>query len=180
MADVALAVGHHPRAQGAKMDLAGYTVTEYELWDEWVQELGRTMGQTILTPHVIHRPNPKPDKALGRRVNETSAACAVEFHFNASADPDAGGCDMLHYPGSEEGRRLARLLEDSVSDALDVRTRSRDTVDYPFTRWTEMPAVIAEPGFGTKDAEAFKILARQAELMQAYRTALIDFVKSYG
>lgn len=178
MADVAICIGHHPQAQGATLDLEGFTVTEFELWNEWGEEFALTMTHTRHTPHVIRRPNPDPDRALGRHVNNTGADAAIELHFNASANPDAGGCDMLHYPGSEEGKRLAGLLEEKVSSVLNVRARHRDTVDYPFVRYTDMPAVICEPAFGSKDAEAFKLLARQAELMKAYRDAIMAFLNS--
>jgi N-acetylmuramoyl-L-alanine amidase len=176
MADVAVVIGHHPEAPGAPLDLAGYTVHEHELWAPFARELALTLWQKSVATDVVERPNHDPDQALADRVNATGARAAIELHFNASRSEEATGCDMLHYPGSAEGKRLAAELERRAAEALSVPARHRDTVDYPFTRLTEMPAVICEPAFGSSDGDAFKLLSELPDLMQAYRHGLMTFL----
>lgn len=178
MVDVAVVIGHHPDAPGAPLTLGGHTIHEYPLWKPFARELALTLLQEGVTPKVVERPNEDPDEALAHRVNKTGADAAVELHFNASRNEAASGCDMLHYPGSEGGKRLASELESRVVEALGVPARHRDTVDYPFTSLTEMPAVICEPAFGSNDGEAFKLMSSLPDLMRAYRDGIAAFLSA--
>jgi len=179
MADVALIPGHHPDAQGATLDLEGEVVTEYELWTPFARELALTLDAEGVTPAVIERPSPKPDKALTDRINRTGADAAIEMHFNAVADQDVRGTLMLHYPESQGGKRLAGLLQDKTLDVLGLRNRgTREEAGFPMLRDTEMPAVIAEPAFASNYRDGFRLLSRLPDLMMAYRDAILAFLRA--
>jgi len=179
MADVAIVIGHHPGAQGATLELAGESVSEWELWKDFGRELALTLWQKGIATEVVRRPNPKPDRALGNRVNQTGADVAIELHFNAAAAEEARGTKMLHWPGSDGGKRLAQILQRTTLDQLGLPDRGTEgRSDLGFLRHTEMDAVIVEPAFGSNQADGFKLLSRLPELMQAYRTGLVEHMDS--
>lgn len=170
MADIAVVIGHHPEAPGATLSLAGREISEYALWKPFAHELVCTLHEEDLHAVTVERPNPKPDEALAERVNGTNADVAIELHFNAAG---GWGTEMLHWPGSEGGSRLAGQLQYETVKALGLRDRgikARD--DLAFLRLTEMPAVICEPGYGDAEEDAWRLLTRQPELLRAYRTAI--------
>jgi len=176
MADVAIVVGHHPDAPGARMEVGTHAIHEYDFWRPFAVELALTMEEGHLTPHVVERPHEAPDQALAERVNQTGADAAIELHFNAAGDSSARGTEMLYYDGSADGKRLAEALQDCVIDTLGVPDRGLMPVKrYPFLQLTEMPAVICEPFFGSNRADVGRALTRLPRLQTAYRNALIGF-----
>jgi len=171
--DVAIVVGHHPNAQGATLSLGQESVTEWELWKDFAYELALTCRQRGLDVQVVRRPNEKPDKALGRRVNDTGADVGIELHFNAAAAEEARGTKMIHWPGSEEGKRLAATLQQTTLNEMGLKSRGTEARDdLGFLRYTDMPSVICEPAFGSNQSDGFKLLSRLPELMKAYRVGL--------
>jgi N-acetylmuramoyl-L-alanine amidase len=176
MSDVAIVVGHHPDAPGAALDLGPRSIHEYELWAPFARELALTLEAENIEASVVHRPHEDPDRALGQQVNETNAAAAIELHFNAYDGP-AKGTEMLYWPTSTDGERLATLLQTHVTDALGTEDRRVvGTQEFSFLRLTEMPAVICEPAFGTNPQDAWRLLTHQPPLLRAYRQALTDYL----
>jgi len=177
-AAVAIVVGHHPDAQGATLSLGQESVTEWELWKDFAVELALTCRQRGVSADVVRRPNMKPDKALGRRVNETGADVAIELHFNAAAAEEARGTKMIHWPGSDDGKRLAETLQRTTLDKMGLSSRGTEgRDDLGFLRYTDMPSVICEPAFGSNQSDGFKLLSRLPELMRAYRTAIVEHLR---
>lgn len=70
-----------------------------------------------------------------------------------------------------------RSLQERVTEALSVDAR-RVTGKRGFSvlHLTEMPAVICELAFGTHPSDAWALLTGQADLLQAYRTALTTYL----
>lgn len=179
MSDVALVIGHHPEAPGAALRLGAHAMQEYELWSMVARELARTLEAEGVDTAVVERPNPQPDQALAERVNATGAEVAVELHFNAAATPEASGTEMLHWPGSHEGEKLAARLQRHTLEALKLNGRGlKARGDLPFLELTEMQAVIAEPAFGSNSGDAWTLLSRLPDLMRAYRSALIKHLSA--
>lgn len=179
MADVAIVIGHHPDAPGATLELGSESVTEWELWKDFGRELALTLWQKGVATEVVRRPNKKPDRALGTRVNDTGADVAIELHFNAASAEEARGTKMLHWPGSEGGKRLAEILQRTTLEQLDLPDRGTGgRGDLNFLQYTDMPSVIVEPAFGSNQGDGFRLLSRLPELMQAYRTGLIEYIES--
>lgn len=173
MATVAVVIGHHPDAPGAVMDVGDESVSEYEFWKPFARELVLTIRQRGVEAVVVERPNHDPDQALADRVSGTGADLAIELHFN-SASRTAWGTEMIHYPGSVDGNRLARTLQENVTSALGTKDRGLLQRRWPFVELTTMPAVICEPFFGSNESDAARGLTRLPDLMQAYRSALVD------
>lgn len=187
MADVAIVIGHHPTAPGATLELGDHSIYEYHFWKPFARELAASFDTNwnafngVDAVYVIERPNPNPDEKLAARVNETNADATIELHFNSFSDEAAQGTEMLHWHNSVQGEKLAELLHKRTTKALDTHHRGakgRDGSDRggTFLRLTAMPAVICEPAFGSNEDDAWKLLTRQADLLQAYRLALIEYL----
>ena len=180
MPDVAIVVGHHPAAKGAALSVGERQIAEYDFWRPFAAVLGRCLYFSDIGYAVIQRPNQRPDDELMRRVNDTGAELAIELHFNGFSDPRAQGSEMLHWHTSEQGRLLADLLQQYTVRALGVHDRGLKPVQRgrgaAFLRGTRMPAVICEPAFGTNPDDAWKLLTRQMQLVEAYAGAIADFL----
>ena len=180
MPDVAIVVGHHPAAKGAALTVGDKHIAEYDFWLPFASALMRHLDWCDITSTVVRRPNPRPDTELMQRVNDTGARCAIELHFNGFTDPRAQGSEMLYWHASEQGWLLADLLQQRTVSALRVHDRGLKGVERgrgaAFLRGTRMPAVICEPAFGTNPDDAWKLLTRQMQLVEAYAGAIADFL----
>jgi len=176
MSDVAVVIGHHRHSPGATLTVGTHTVTEYGLWKPFAFELTRTLTASGLDPRVVERPKPDPSSVVPK-INETGADAAIELHFNAAGDSRAAGAEMLHYESSGPGQRLAKTLLQNTVDALGVPRRGLlPAKEYPVLRDTTMPAVIAEPFFGSHPGDVERALPRLPSLMRAYRDAIQTFL----
>lgn len=180
MPDVAIVVGHHPAAKGAALTVGERQIQEYDFWEPFAYTLGARLSVYGIEAEPIYRPNHRPDAELMRRVNAYGARCAIELHFNAFSDPRAQGSEMLHWHTSDKGRLLADLMQQYTVRALGVHDRGLKPVSRgngsAFLRGTRMPAVICEPGFGTNPDDAWKLLTKQMQLVEAYAGAIADFL----
>ena len=180
MPDVAIVVGHHPDAKGAALTVGDKQIQEYDLWRPFADVLWAKLSVCGIECLPIDRPSRMPYDELMRIVNDTRAACAVELHFNGFSDPRAQGSEMLHWHTSEQGRLLADLLQQYTVRTLRVHDRGLKPVHRgrgaAFLRGTRMPAVICEPAFGTNPDDAWKLLTRQMQLVEAYAGAIVDFL----
>ena len=180
MPDVAIVVGHHPAAKGAALTVGDKQIAEYDFWDPFAYTLCARLSVYGIEAERIYRPNERPDDELMQRVNATGARCAIELHFNGFSDPRAQGSEMLHWHTSDKGRLLADLLQQRTVSALRVHDRGLKGVERgrgaAFLRGTRMPAVICEPAFGTNPDDAWKLLTRQMQLVEAYAGAIVDFL----
>ena len=180
MPDVAIVVGHHPAAKGAALTVGDKHIAEYDFWLPFGSALMRHLDWCDITSTVVRRPNQRPDDELMGIVNATGARCAIELHFNGFSDPRAQGSEMLYWHASDKGRLLADLLQQYTVRTLRVHDRGLSGVmrgrGAAFLRGTRMPAVICEPAFGTNYGDAWKLLTRQMQLVEAYAGAIADFL----
>lgn len=92
---------------------------------------------------------------LVKHLKEQKASIAIELHFNASSNPKAEGMEMLYWKTSRIGMTLAEYLLRGCQKYFPLiknrGTKKRDTGDRgaTFLRKTHVPAVIAEPFFGS-------------------------------
>jgi len=92
---------------------------------------------------------------LVKHLKEQKASIAIELHFNASSNSKAEGMEMLYWKTSRIGMTLAEYLLRGCQKYFPLiknrGTKKRDTGDRgaTFLRKTHVPAVIAEPFFGS-------------------------------
>jgi len=113
------------------------------------------------------------------QVNASGADFAVELHCNAY-NGQASGTEMIIYPTSANGRRLATFMQRRVVEVLQLPDRG---VKGPqgggrglaFLRNTRMPAVIAESFFIDNDSDLAVATERKQRLAAAYANAFLEY-----
>jgi N-acetylmuramoyl-L-alanine amidase len=110
-------------------------------------------------------------------VNGLKVDFALELHFNAAENPQAHGCEMLFWHRSEKSRLFASALQGAVVTALQTRDRGIKPIvqggrGAPFLNRTTMPAVIAEPFFGSNFMEMQNAMDNVDRLAAAYAAGL--------
>lgn len=177
MKTVSLVVGHGPRIDKGAENHDGTT----ELF--WNDDLAHRIHSILeldpnIKPIVIHRRVERV--APYTAVNEVDSDFCVEFHLN-SFDTRASGTEMIHYPGSTKGARLAAILLMEVVEVLQLPNRGVKTPfngrGNQFLRATRCPAVIAESGFIDNDHDLFVLNSNKQRLVEAYARGLIRFAE---
>jgi len=109
-------------------------------------------------------------------------ALYVSAHANADSSKtwsSAKGCEVLHYPGSIEGYRFAKLVSKEISEALSVPNRgAKARKNLAVLNKTDMPAIITEAMFMTNKIEAKKLMdpaLRKKEAYAIYKGICIGF-----
>lgn len=172
MKTLAICVGHGPRIDKGAQNHDGTS----EL--DWNKDLGIRLKDFLepsrfINPVLIYRrvENVPPVQA----VNEIGADLAIELHLNAF-DGNASGTEMIHYPGSTKGARLAAILLTAAVGVLQLPNRGVKTPfsgrGNAFLRGTRCPAVIVESFFIDNDNDLKVGNANKQRLVQAYADAL--------
>ncbi len=80
----------------------------------------------------------------------------ISIHQNSYSSEEVRGAQMFYYSGSEEGKKLAELLQEQFLQEVDEQnTRTvKQNDDYYILRNVSCPAVIAECGFLSNYEEA--------------------------
>lgn len=175
MKTIAICIGHGPRLDKGAENHDGTN----EL--EWNDGLGHRIERILsevdgIKPVLIHRrvENVPPYTA----VNEVEADFCVELHLN-SFDTHASGTEMIHYPSSTRGTRLATILLQKAVGVLHLPNRGVKTPfngrGNAFLRNTNCPAVIVESGFIDNDHDLAVLTNRKDALAQAYADGLVQF-----
>ncbi len=175
MKTIAIVVGHGPSVDKGAWNTTSGT-SELDWNSKLATEIAFAIGRRAL-PVVIYRSverQPPVD-----RVNTINPVCAVELHLNAY-DTRASGTEMIHYPTSSNGIRLAKLLQTAAVGVLKLPDRG---VKGPqaggrgmaFLAKTHCPAVIVESFFIDNNADLQVGNLRKAALAKAYADALCTF-----
>lgn len=111
-------------------------------------------------------------------ANDNNADIMISLHANAAANSAAEGIETLHYPGSENGMKLAYNVQKrmiSASNAVDRGIKRRDNLYV--LRKTLMPAVLVEMGFLTNPKEEHLLNEREYLylLMEAVAAGVDDY-----
>jgi len=111
-------------------------------------------------------------------ANDNNADIVISLHANAAANSAAEGIETLHYPGSENGQKLANNVQKRMikaSNATDRGIKERDNLYV--LRKTLMPAVLVEMGFLTNPKEEHLLNEREYLylLMEAIAAGVDDY-----
>lgn len=87
-------------------------------------------------------------------ANRLEAELFVSIHANAAGTPEAEGMEVYHFPGSDEGRRVATLVLDRMISAFPGhKNRGVKEANFDVLRLTEMTAILIENEFLTNPAQ---------------------------
>ena len=99
-------------------------------------------------------------KARVERINKTMPQAAVSIHQNSYQDAQIHGAQVFYYSHSEEGKRMAEVMQKALLKAVEENTRQAKANDtYYLLKRTEVPTIIVECGFLSNPEEAAKLVS---------------------
>lgn len=104
-------------------------------------------------------------------ANVNQADLFVSIHANSVTNPAAHGTEVYHYPGSEQGRRLAGLIQASLVAELNTADRGVKEANFQVLRETDCPAVLVEVAFISHDQERQLLTTYAGQLAAAIAIA---------
>ncbi len=101
----------------------------------------------------------KKSQSLRRRcelVEQVQPACVVSIHQNSFTDASVRGAQVFYYSKSDEGRRMAELLQAALVEGVDPENhrKAKGNDSYYMLKKTVRPTVIVECGFLSNPQEA--------------------------
>ena len=112
-------------------------------------------------------------------INETKPDLTVSIHQNSYQDSSVKGPQVFYFQHSAEGEKLAKILQKSLNEGLDVE-RAREAkanATYYLLKRSEGVLVIAECGFLTNPDEA--ALLQTEEYQNRVAAALAEGIAAY-
>lgn len=142
--NIAISAGHYPEKPGTQHNGLSEHEEAYKIALCMEAELIQSGHQFNLIP-------PEHLDSKVRNVNVLKCDLAVEVHLNAAPTHLTGqitGFEILHYPGSQDGKALGQFLINNMRLVLPFRDRGNKGLDgYQKFRWLNgcvCPSVIVE------------------------------------
>ncbi len=109
------------------------------------------------------------------RANKANADIFVSIHTNAH-NSNAQGVETFSYPGSKNGAKLAKNIQDSVLSAkLYTKNRGTKTANFAVLRQSKMSAALIEMAFITNGQDAAMLKNRQDEFAEAIAKGILQY-----
>jgi N-acetylmuramoyl-L-alanine amidase len=108
-------------------------------------------------------------------ANRLVAELFISIHANAAVDPNIEGMEVFHFPGSQEGGRVANsILTEMINQFPTHRNRGVKEANFSVLRRTTMPAVLIESEFISNPDQLIFLndTNNQQQLAQAITRAL--------
>ena len=126
--------------------------------------------------------NNKKAQDMQRRValiSEKTPLLSVSIHQNSYQDASVHGPQVFYYESSEEGRKLATAIQNSLNEKLEVdRPREvKGNTSYYLLKRSQGTLVIVECGFLTNPEEAEKL--QTEEYQKKVADAVADGIDAY-
>ncbi len=89
-------------------------------------------------------------------INESEADLCVSIHQNSYTSQNATGAQVFYYSGSENGKRMAEVIQKALKEKVDSSNRraAKSNNDYYMLLNVKCPSVIIECGFLSNWKEA--------------------------
>ena len=153
MAKIYIDPGHNPT--GADTGAAGFGHKEQDITVQIgrrVQDLLVQSGQTVYMSRrtegdVIGDGSLTSSlQSRASQANSKGADIFVSIHCNA-ANTKAYGCETYSYPGSTQGKQLAKCIQNYLPQLTGRYDRGVKEANFAVLRNTNMPAVLVETAF---------------------------------
>jgi len=113
-----------------------------------------------------------------RIITESGEDLTISIHQNKFEDTGVAGPQVFFYPGSVEGEKFAKCLQQALNDTLKpAKPRSALSADYYVLRYGSEPAVIIECGFMSNPEEDVLLHKTQYQIMIV--NAIVEGVGDY-
>ena len=107
-------------------------------------------------------------------INQAEPDCVVSIHQNSYHEEYVNGAQVFYYSGSEEGKKLAEILQEKMVSYLDPENhrKAKPNDSYYLLKKTGAPIVIAECGFLSNWEEAKKLQEDRYQNQVAWAVAM--------
>ena len=94
------------------------------------------------------------------QIRKYEPVLSVSIHQNSYQDAQIHGAQVFYYSHSEEGKRMAEVMQKALLKADEENTRQAKANDtYYLLKRTEVPTIIVECGFLSNPEEAAKLVS---------------------
>ena len=94
------------------------------------------------------------------KIEQTDPVLTVSIHQNSYPEEYVHGAQVFYYSHSEEGKRMAEVMQKALLKADEENTRQAKANDtYYLLKRTEVPTIIVECGFLSNPEEAAKLVS---------------------
>lgn len=112
-------------------------------------------------------------------IDESEAHFTVSIHQNSYHESNIKGAQVFYYKHSDEGEKIAKLLQDKLVSKLDKtnRRKAKANDSYYLLRKTQNPTIIVECGFLSNPEEA-KLLSDddyQTQVAKAICEGILEY-----
>lgn len=165
----ALVIGHKKSSGGAVNESMG--LKEFDFNEDLAIRIEGKVEKTQVQRVYRRTLNELPDD-----INALNPHCVVSLHCNAF-NGRASGTEVLYYHKSENGKRIAEILQRRLVEFLELPDRgvkpktAEDRGGY-LLRHTRAPCVIAEPFFIDNDQDLAKAREDLEGLASVYAMAI--------
>lgn len=165
MMKIVLLPGHAKSREGAAVCAGSHVgVGEFALACQYLPQLGACLKEAGYEVVLTNRESAGGTSPVysAKAANAASADVALEWHFN-SAGAEVGGCEVLYWGGSRQGKEFATRLSARVAAILGVRDRGAKPVygvadrGYYAFACSRMPFFMVEPCFAGSNAEEARL-----------------------
>lgn len=99
-------------------------------------------------------------------INEISPDMVISIHQNSYTDPEVSGAQVFYYSESEEGARMAAMMQKALTEIDNENTRKeKANNNYYLLKRTKAPTIIVECGFLSNPKEAAKLVEKEYQDM---------------
>ena len=128
-------------------------------------------------------PNKKAEDMRNRVaiINETAPIMTISIHQNSYDDPSVRGAQVFYYSNSDEGERVANILQESIRRVDEGNRRESKANDtYYLLKKSTGAAVIIECGFLSSPIDAAKLAnqAYQEQLVEAIGDGIVKWAST--
>ncbi len=143
-------------------------------------EQGGAVVRTTRVEDASLSENKKSDlKSRVEIANGSSGDLFVSIHQNSFPKSSAKGAQVFYYKGSEEGKRLAALIQSRLKEVVDVDNdrAAKANESYYVLKQIEIPSVIVECGFLSNSVEHDKLMSDeyQEKIAWAIYMGILDY-----
>jgi len=133
----------------------------------------RTEDRDLASETATSRKN-EDLRARARLIQESHPVLVVSIHQNSYPEEDVDGAQVFYYAGSEEGKLLGTLLQESLkAEIADGNHRvAKANKDYYLLKQSTAPAVIVECGFLSNEREAALLVTEEYQEKIAFSLLL--------
>ena len=110
-------------------------------------------------------------------MNDVHPVLAVSIHQNSYTDPKVSGAQVFYYSESEEGKRMAELMQKALLEVdLNNKRAAKANDSYYLLKQTEVPTIIVERGFLSNPSEAEKLKTK--EYQESVANAIVKGIET--